>query len=179
MATFFTSDTHFGHAHQVRKGGRPFRDAAAMDAALIERWNDVVRPEDDVWHLGDFSCLQGERLEAVFRALNGRKHLVVGNHDDINPAVLDLPWAAPPEKHLLLTLGDEDVFLCHYPVVSWPRKRNGAIHLHGHMHGRLPGTRASLDVGVDAWDYSPVCLGEIRHRLRTQSVRREPMLLEA
>jgi calcineurin-like phosphoesterase family protein len=39
--------------------------------------------------------------------------------------------------------------------------------LYGHSHGRLPGTRTSLDVGVDCWSYLPVTLDEIRDRLAT------------
>jgi calcineurin-like phosphoesterase family protein len=25
-----------------------------MDAAMVARWNEVVGPQDEVWHLGDF-----------------------------------------------------------------------------------------------------------------------------
>ena len=54
-----------------------------MDEALIERWNDAVQPDDDVWHLGDFAVRQSiERVKFLLRALNGHKHLLVGNNDD-------------------------------------------------------------------------------------------------
>ena len=55
MATWFTADTHFGHAGARALYRRPFPDVAAMDAALVERWNEAVAPADDVWHLGDFA----------------------------------------------------------------------------------------------------------------------------
>ena len=53
-----------------------------MDAALIERWNRVVAPTDDLYHLGDFAVRQKpERIEALLQALHGRKHLIIGNND--------------------------------------------------------------------------------------------------
>jgi len=58
------------------------------------------------------------------------------------------------------------VTLCHYPMKTWPRASRGAIHLFGHMHGRLKGTAHSLDVGVDVWEFRPVRLDEIMRRLR-------------
>ena len=55
MTVFFTSDTHFGHAGARALYRRPFASVPAMDAAMQERWNEAVRPEDEVWHLGDFA----------------------------------------------------------------------------------------------------------------------------
>ena len=80
MATFFTSDQHFGHANIIAYSGRPFRDVAHMTEELVARHNAVVTDADDVWHLGDFSL--DERLVArVLSRLRGRHHLVAGNHD--------------------------------------------------------------------------------------------------
>lgn len=57
--------------------------------------------------------------------------------------------------------------MCHYPMKSWPNARKGAIHLFGHMHGRIRGTKRSLDVGADCWAFQPISLSEIRQRLKT------------
>ena len=40
---------------QAALAERPFASLAEMDDALIRRWNEVVRPGDTVWHLGDFA----------------------------------------------------------------------------------------------------------------------------
>lgn len=34
---------------------RPFPSVEAMDEALINAWNNRIRPSDEVWHLGDFA----------------------------------------------------------------------------------------------------------------------------
>jgi calcineurin-like phosphoesterase family protein len=82
MATFFTSDTHFVDGGALALYKRPFASVRAMDAAIVKRWNEVVRAEDDVWHLGDFAIQQSEsRMLDLLVQLRGRKHLVMGNND--------------------------------------------------------------------------------------------------
>jgi calcineurin-like phosphoesterase family protein len=58
VTVFFTSDTHFGHGGALGLYRRPFASAAAMNEALIERWNVTVGSGDEVWHLGDFAIRQ-------------------------------------------------------------------------------------------------------------------------
>ena len=56
--TFFTSDSHFGHASVLAPRmdrPRPFATIEEHDEALVAAWNAVVRPDDIVWHLGDFA----------------------------------------------------------------------------------------------------------------------------
>lgn len=80
-STWFTADTHFGHAGIIGRCRRPHADARAMDAALAAAWNAVVRADDEVWHLGDFAFRSAHDAGAYLRRLNGRVHLVWGNHD--------------------------------------------------------------------------------------------------
>ena len=43
---FFTSDLHLGHENIIRFCDRPFANANAMNEALVERWNAVVKDND-------------------------------------------------------------------------------------------------------------------------------------
>ncbi len=170
MTTFYTADTHFRHARVIGLNGRPFRDFHEMDEEMVRRWNGRVGPEDTVWHLGDFAVeADDRRVDALFARLLGIKRLVPGNHDEHSEAVMMLPWASVER---LAHVGDagRQVVLCHYPLVTWHGARNGAVHLHGHMHGSLPGTAGRADVGVGCWDYAPVTLDEALARMR----RRRP-----
>jgi calcineurin-like phosphoesterase family protein len=157
-APFFTSDTHFGHAYAAAVRG--FTSVDAMDAMLIECWNDKVRPTDTVYHLGDFSFANRARAGEVFGLLHGRKHLVVGNHD--SKAVQQLPWETVGDLRTVRWEGRK-LILCHFPMLSWAGAHKGAWHLHGHSHGNLraaPTTR--FDVGVDTSpDLGPWALDEL------------------
>ena len=57
----FTSDTHFGHNNIIKFCKRPWKTTEEMNEALIERWNSVVKPDDIVFHLGDFAFAANSR----------------------------------------------------------------------------------------------------------------------
>jgi len=83
MSVYFTADNHFGHSGARSLYRRPFASVAEMDQAMIDRWNSVVQPEDEIWHLGDFAVRQSsERVDYLLGTLHGSKHLVAGNNDD-------------------------------------------------------------------------------------------------
>ncbi len=162
--TWFTADTHFGHANVLAYSNRPFADIRAHDAALVAAWNARVEPSDEVWHLGDLALgLDANALGRLFRRLHGRKHLIVGNHD--GRATLRLPWSSPPRQMHEIVVEGQRVVLCHYALRSWRRIHKGAVHLYGHTHASIPGTRHSEDCGVDAWGYAPVALPDLLARM--------------
>ncbi|HEX2116954.1 MAG TPA: metallophosphoesterase family protein [Alphaproteobacteria bacterium] len=163
MATFFTSDTHFGDAYVIVRSRRPFASAAAMDAALVARWNEIVGPRDDVWHLGDFAAKMPETaLERLLASLAGRKHLIVGNNDP--PATQRLSGWASVQHYAELNVEGKHLVLCHYPFRTWNGIYKGAWNLHGHSHGQLKKMTRQVDVGVDVWDYRPVALPQLMMR---------------
>lgn len=180
---FFTSDHHFAHANIIKFCDRPFADVQEMDAVLIDRWNEVVPPDGLVFHLGDFTLMDGETANEYFRLLNGRIKVLS------NPWHHDKRWSAeeraytsrsghpvellPPmvvlEIHkadeTTLRIGSVVITLCHYPLAEWDRKHYNAWHLHGHSHGRhqYPEPVFALDVGVDIneWGFAPVSFERI------------------
>ena len=161
MATFFTADTHFGHAGARALYHRPFASVAAMDATLVERWNAVVRPDDEVWHLGDFAVRHPDPA-AVLARLHGTKHLVPGNNDPAS--VRALPGWVSVCPLVEVECDGAKLVLCHYALRTWPGQGRGALNLHGHSHGRLKPLPRQFDVGVDVRDYRPARLDELRKR---------------
>ena len=173
MTTFFTSDTHWGHANIIRYCARPFDSVRDMDEAMIANWNAVVGHDDVVWHLGDFALgADAKHVRSVFHRLKGIKRLVIGNHD--RAETLDLPWAAKPTHLASVGIDGARVVMCHYGLRVWPGMRRKAISLYGHSHGRLPGTSMSLDVGVDFWGFTPVTLTDIQRRMQTLPDANDP-----
>lgn len=171
MTVWFTSDTHFGHGGALGLFRRPFASIAAMDAAMIERWNEVVGDGDTVWHLGDFALGQSAtRMSQVLDALAGTRHLIAGNTD--GPATRALAGWASVRDYAEIELDGTWLVLCHYPLRSWNRMRRGAIDLHGHSHGRLGPLPRQVDVGVDVWAFRPITLLDIREHLGGRSGRR-------
>ena len=159
MTVYFTADTHFGHGGALGLYRRPFASVPAMDAAMLEQWQAVVRAGDDVWHLGDFAI--GRRVDAagLLAALPGRKHLVTGNNDPA--AVTALPGWASVQPYTELMLDGVLLVLCHYAFRTWRDMGRGAWNLHGHSHGRLKPQPRQADVGVDAREFRPVTFAEI------------------
>ena len=84
--TFVYSDPHFGHqgvCKFTKSDGitplRPWDTAEEMDEAMVKLYNDVVRPKDKIYFLGD--VVIARRHLATLSRLNGDKVLVKGNHD--------------------------------------------------------------------------------------------------
>jgi calcineurin-like phosphoesterase family protein len=161
LAVWFTADTHFGHAGALALYRRPFASVAEMDAAMVARWNDAVRPEEDIWHLGDFALrISPAAADALLRKLHGRKHLVTGNNDP--PAVTALSAWSSVQPYAELSVDSQRLVLCHYAFRTWSGMAKGALNLHGHSHGRLKALPRQTDVGVDCWDFRPVAMHQLR-----------------
>lgn len=171
MAVYFTSDSHFGHGGAMGRFKRPFGSVAEMDEAMIARWNEVVGPEDTVWHLGDFAIRRSAAaMAAILDRLNGTKHLIYGNND--GPDTLALAGWASVSGYAELTAEDgTGLVLCHYAFRTWNGMYKGAWNLHGHSHGALKGMTRQVDVGVDVWDFRPVTFAQIRDRFTRRRVR--------
>lgn len=174
MTHWFTADPHFGHANIIRFCNRPFPNVEAMNAHLLAQYRAVVRPGDDLWILGDFAVGKADEarraaVRAIFDAIPGRKHLVLGNHD--RPWIRGLPWDSLTQMADIPVDGRRLV-LCHYPMITWPGARRGALQLFGHVHGNWRGTRNSINVGLDVWEFRPVTLPEIEARAATLPVNK-------
>jgi calcineurin-like phosphoesterase family protein len=174
MTIYFTSDTHFGDARRIRTDRRPFSTIEEHDAALIERWNETVSADDEVWHLGD-AAPNYDRMGVakLLSMLRGHKHLIIGNNDP--PATTECALWANTQHYAELNVDGHRLVLCHYPFRSWNKMGKGVIDLHGHSHGKLKELPRQYDVGVDVFDYRPVTLATIlaskKRRLETKKAK--------
>jgi calcineurin-like phosphoesterase family protein len=177
MTIFFTSDHHFGHANIIKHCNRPWNTVAEMNEGLIERWNERIKPEDTVYHLGDLSFTKPKLVSSFLEHLNGRKHLIRGNHD--NKVDLYSHFFESVRDYRVLRWEGEIIVLMHFPISSWEGMHKGTWHLHGHSHGThqrsLPLSTEhgpSLDVGVDCHNWYPLSFEEVREKLKDIKLQR-------
>lgn len=164
---YVISDTHFGHENIIHYCGRPFTNTTQMDETLIANWNDVVRPEDHIYHLGDVTMWRGgrqveERFIRLIRRLNGHKRLIMGNHDH-------LPIRAYVEAGFEKIRGagqwyGNGLLFSHYPVHPHDLGFRVKANVHGHIHEKPAppavhtdgGIKRYINVSVEAVNYRPV-----------------------
>lgn len=129
--TWFTSDTHFGHKNilQYEPEARPFKSIYEMHEVMIDNWNSVVKCKDVVYHLGDF-CF-GKQWLAIAARLNGRKKLVMGNHDTYNSS----EYLKYFDKLYGVVFWERCV-LSHMPVHPNGLGSRWLLNVHGHLHSK-------------------------------------------
>ena len=204
---FFTSDTHFNHklvagirgflkdgmknpyseleSDAARKFLRENADVEAHNRTIISNWNSIVTPDDIVWHLGDVALGSWDDTTTCLGQLNGKKHLITGNHDRCWPGQRDghtwqreyLRYFESVQQYARRKIEGQAVFLSHFPYSGdhsiedrYPQYRlrnEGDWLLHGHTHQswKLSGLR-QIHVGVDTWGLAPVPLESIAALVR-------------
>lgn len=145
MAIFYISDTHFGHKNILKYDNRPYFTVAEMDADLIKRWNNAVKPTDTVYHLGDFSWLKPVEESEILQQLNGTKILIRGNHDYKPTAEWAdiMPYAEIDDN-------GRRVVLSHFPIAAFKNMEHGWFHLYGHIHNTFDD--GLFEAYRDAWE---------------------------
>lgn len=183
--TFLISDTHFGHEKTCtvfkREDGsplRPFASAEEMDEFMIRAWNDRVRPNDKVYHLGD--VVINRKFLHVLGRLNGDKVLIRGNHD-----IFKLEDYTQYFRDVRGYDVKNGMILSHIPVHVESLGRFG-VNIHGHLHANRVMRIRGVDVKsgevlyskeidsryhcvcVEQTDFAPISLEEVYDRIRKE-----------
>ena len=157
---FFIGDTHFGHKGIIKfsktKGLRPFKTIEEHDEELVKRWNSVVSPKDDVWHLGD--AVFGARNIPIIGRLNGTKRLVMGNHD-----IYDSHDYLKYFKRIVGAWQMDGMILTHIPVAEEQLERY-FMNIHGHLHQKVLDNWRYVNVSCEQTGLTPVPYDEIINR---------------
>lgn len=187
---FFSSDSHFAHKNIVRgttawrnKDGtiptgstRDFDTIEEMNETIIKNFNDKVKENDLLFHLGDVAFGGYQNIEVFLdRLICKNVCLIYGNHDqNIKKNV----WGIKDRfmgtyDYREINLNDNNFVLCHYPLSSWHGLNKGVIHLHGHVH--LPphkklGRGKMIDCGVDGNNLTPYHIDEIIEIMKSQPI---------
>lgn len=151
-SVFLVSDTHFGHfgmCRFMRNDGvtklRPWDSPEEMDEAMVKSWNERVKPNDKVYHLGDV-VINRKSLTTLSR-LNGDKVLIRGNHDIFKDEDYTPYFRSIRAYHVM-----NGMILSHIPIHEESLGRFG-VNIHGHLHSN----RVMKD-GVNDVRYHCVCV---------------------
>ncbi|MBQ1850388.1 MAG: metallophosphoesterase family protein [Lachnospiraceae bacterium] len=143
---YYIADCHFFHGalnHKMDRRG--FETEEAMNEYMIEKWNAKVKKKDEVVILGDFSLGGVEETKAVLDRLQGKLHLILGNHDRVmENKKMDLSRFVWVKRYAELSDNNRKVILCHYPVMcyngQYRLENSGKPHtymLYGHVHDTM------------------------------------------
>lgn len=170
-ANFLVSDTHFGHAgvcRFLRDDGtklRPWDNPDEMDEEMVRRWNETVRPNDKVYHLGD--VVINRRALSTLSRLNGDKVLIKGNHD-----IFKLEEYTPYFRDVRGYHVMNGMILSHIPVHEESLARFGT-NIHGHLHYNRVKKDGVIDVRytcvcVEQTDYRPILFEDVIKRITAE-----------
>lgn len=144
---WLTADTHFNHKNIIAFCNRPFDSLRAMNEHLVRAWNETVRPDDVVMHLGDVAMGWPDDAAPILGSLHGRKLVVLGNHD-----------TTQRRRELFAALGWRMTTAVVLGGVLFRHKPEEPPHpyklvVHGHTHGCCMLFRDHFDVGVDVGNW--------------------------
>ena len=169
MNIFFSSDYHFFHKNVIKYCNRPFIDVEEMNETMISRHNELVKPNDTIYMLGDIAFVKNinDAVDVLGR-MNGNKILISGNHDAHNLKHKEFRDCFSKISPLLeIKVDGQMIVLCHYSMNVWNKSHHKSFHLYGHSHGSMPDNINSLsfDVGVDTNNFYPYTYQQVKERM--------------
>lgn len=154
---FFTSDTHYFHTKILAYCNRPFATIKDMNKKLIENHNSIINKDDEVYILGDFCFGDFKQVRSILRNLNGKMHLIVGNHCKLSWDKYIEAGFCSVQKYKTINVDNiGPVGLAHDPTACITLQN--IPWLVGHMHQQFLRMYNAINVGVDVRNYYPVSL---------------------
>lgn len=163
LDTWIVSDTHFFHENIIKFCNRP----PQWQDAFVERWHELIQPEDTVLHLGDVAMGPSWKKHGakLLPSLPGNKYMLRGNHDHESNEWYGAHGfqVVGEQSRLYMNWDGKKVLLSHYPDCVNPFSWNINVHGHIHNNGYAPGTplRDYRNVSIEVMGYELVRLWSI------------------
>lgn len=160
---YLISDNHFNHESIIAYEERPFKDVNDMTEQMIYEWNEMISDKDEVYVLGDFAWGNKENVSNIISRLNGRKILVMGNHDRSRTAKwwMDAGFDVAVNGGIIL---DGFYLLSHEPMHL--TKSMPYVNIHGHIHSQKMEGNQYVNVSVEQINYRPILFDSIKSRYK-------------
>lgn len=175
---YITSDLHFAHDKPFLYEPRGFSSPEEHCETIIENWNSIIKPEDEVYILGDLVLTNTESGVEYLKKLSGKKYFIIGNHENQRRIELYCKEAGLIccGYSTLLKYRKYHFYLSHFPAltsnydVDKPLKTR-TICLCGHTHTKDKFQDMNLGiiyhVELDAHNNFPVSLDNIIEDIKT------------
>lgn len=176
MAIYVTSDWHLGHNREFIWRARGYSSIVEMNQIIIDKYNSIVKPEDDVYVLGDCCLGVPENVELI-KQFNGQLHLVRGNHDTNVRWTMykELPNVVETQNAIYLDYRKYHFFMSHFPSLTGNLEKESlhqmTLNLYGHTHqtenffNDMP---YMYHCGVDSHNCYPVLLDDIIEQMKNK-----------
>jgi calcineurin-like phosphoesterase family protein len=195
---FFISDLHLGHSNIFKyepTRQTTFGSHKNFIKEIIKRWNSVVKKNDIVYNLGDFivgfnqmkrdlnlSISEKDFAKSIMNTLNGRKILILGNHDKKSIQFYKEIGFDDVKHFDYIEYNNKIIFLFHYPLCYEYLKKEPQLKeirneindkvdliIHGHVHSNVWCQNCSIphfNASVENIDFRPISLQEILEKLK-------------
>lgn len=167
---WFIADSHFFHKKVIEYCNRPFSNVEEMNNIIISNWNKVVKRDDRVFMLGDFALCGKDKLIEIGQKLNGRKVLILGNHDG---ASLSTYYNAGFEMVSKFPIIFQDFFILSHEPIEFLPLNTPFVNIFGHVHNdmRFPTiTPRGACVSVERWNYMPVEFNQLISLIKSEDI---------
>lgn len=158
---WFTSDQHF-FDNSIIEACRPqFNSVREMNQFIIAKHNELVYPEDTVYYLGDYARNASfEELCNITSLLNGKKHLILGNHDMYHSfEYIKMGFWSTHTSLQMELANNTDAILIHDPVASCINRK--CLFICGHVHDFFEALKNVINVCMEVRDYKPLSLDDV------------------
>lgn len=159
---FLIGDLHFYHQNIIKYCSRPYKDTDDMNEQLIKNWNSVVRKNDIVYVVGDFALCGKNKIIEIGQRLNGRKRLIMGNHDQASIETYKQAGFEFVYNHPIVL--DEFFVVSHEPMVGFSPSMPFA-NIFAHVHDNPAYTdysSRSFCVSAERICYEPIGFDTIK-----------------
>ena len=167
---FLIGDCHFGHRNIIKYCNRPFANVEEMTEGLVKNWNSVVGKNDIVYVVGDFALCGKQKIIEIGNRLNGRKRLILGNHDQASVNTYREAGFEFVYNHSIVL--DDFYIISHIPMVGMSANAPFAnVFAHVHIDPTYKDCSCrSFCVSAERINYTPILFEDIKALIKAQEV---------
>ena len=152
MAIWVTSDFHFNHK-KILNTCRDFYSIKDHNEYIVSQYNSVVAKDDLVYVLGDIGFYDLKYVGKWIKKLNGRKILILGNHDQGSIEEYKRMGFIDVVNHPIYY--SDKIILSHFPAKE-AFQNQFCINVHGHLHGAILSLPNYFNCNLEMTNYKPI-----------------------